>query len=56
MAELVECPPAGGLFENGGSSFVGKSSTAGVWAFVSPRWDDVGSPMSEEHWSSSSPG
>ena len=43
VAELVECPPTTRFFEDGGGSFVGQSSPACVWAFVSPCWDDVGS-------------
>ena len=27
------------------AAFVGESSPAGVWAFVSPGWDDVGLPV-----------
>ena len=56
MAELVERPPPGDLFEDSGSPFVGQPSPAGVWAFVSPSRYDVGLPVCEEHRSSVSPG
>ena len=54
VAELVQRPPAGGLFVDGGSPLVGQSSPARVWAFVPPGGDDVGSPMGQEHRSSAS--
>ena len=52
----MECPPAGGLFGDGGGAFVGQSSSAGVWAFVSSCGDEVGAPVGEENGFSASPG
>ena len=50
----MECEPTTGLFENGGSTFIGQSSPASMGTFVSPSGDDVGLPVGEEHRSSAS--
>ena len=53
---MVQRPPVGGLFVDGGSPLVGQSSPTGVGAFVSPGRDDVGSAMGQEHRSSTAAG